>query len=334
LWRFIGKSRVLVTARNLPKTILASIFIAAAVAALWLVPYDFTVVADGKLLPVTRSKVFAALDGMVIDVNVDDGQIVNKGDVVAVQQSLDLEAEITRLRGEIEKNQKELELAKNRRRLLEGQQGARDFEYDELTTQIKGLQKDQESLLQQQNIQAKKQRKLEITSPIHGKVVTWKVRELIEGRPVRTGTRLMEIADPSKDWELEIEVPESKMGHVVRQLKEIQAANAKAQLDVTFILATHPSIKLRGQVTRINPSAEVVADQGNTVRMHVSFDQNELLKLTAATAGNEAALAELKKNLKVGADVKAKILCGREPIGYVWFHDLWEFIQSRILFRF
>jgi hypothetical protein len=64
------------------------------------------------------------------------------------------------------------------------------------------------------------------------------------------------------------------------------------------------------------------------------------LKLTAAagapSAGGDAeqAIAQLKKNLKVGADVKAKIHCGRAAIGYVWFHELWEFIQSRILFRF
>jgi hypothetical protein len=79
--------------------------------------------------------------------------------------------------------------------------------------------------------------------------------------------------------------------------------------------------------------------------MEVAFDQNELLKLVdggskakgapqAPIQNADQALAELKKNLKVGADVKAKIHCGRAAIGYVWFHDLWEFIQSRILFRF
>ena len=51
LWRLIGKSRVLVTARNLPKTILAAIAISAAALAMWLVPYDFTITADGKAAP-------------------------------------------------------------------------------------------------------------------------------------------------------------------------------------------------------------------------------------------------------------------------------------------
>jgi hypothetical protein len=56
--------------------------------------------------------------------------------------------------------------------------------------------------------------------------------------------------------------------------------------------------------------------------------------IPAHAAAREALVADIKKQLKVGADVKAKIHCGRAPIGYVWFHELWEFIQSRILFRF
>jgi hypothetical protein len=159
----------------------------------------------------------------------------------------------------------------------------------------------------------------------------------------------MEVADPTTDWELQIDVPEAKMGHVVRQLQTIQAKDPKAQLEVTFILATHPDPddKLRGRVIKIDSSAEVKGEEGNTVRMTVAFDQNELLKVAegtiapgeSASAGgpatpSAAALAELKRNLKVGADVKAKIHCGREPVGYVLFHELWEFIQSRILFRF
>jgi hypothetical protein len=113
---------------------------------------------------------------------------------------------------------------------------------------------------------------------------------------------------------------------------------------VTFILATHPDPedKLRGKVTKIQPSAEVGGEGGNTVRMTVAFDQQELLKIVDEQSGGkgfagatpEEALAELKENLKVGADVKAKIHCGRAAVGYVLFHELWEFIQSRILFWF
>jgi hypothetical protein len=137
------------------------------------------------------------------------------------------------------------------------------------------------------------------------------------------------------------------MGHVNRQLRAVKEKDSNAQLEVTFILATHvnPEDKLRGKVVKIDPSVEVGGETGNTVRMTVAFDQKELLKLiddnsagegasAEAQANPEQAIAQLKQNLKVGADVKAKIHCGREPVGYVLFHELWEFIQSRILFRF
>ena len=32
--------------------------------------------------------------------------------------------------------------------------------------------------------------------------------------------------------------------------------------------------------------------------------------------------------------VTAKVYCGRRPLGYVLLHDVIEFIQSRVLFRF
>jgi hypothetical protein len=199
---------------------------------------------------------------------------------------------------------------------------------------VRGLER--QLLIQQQKADA-----LEITSPIDGKVVTWKVNESIENRPVTTGTRLMEIADPTKQWELELEVPESKVGHVIRYLEEQRESDPNAELEVTFIRATHLNWeqKLHGRLTKIDSSAEPSGEEGNIVRMDVAFPQDELLKLIAADGGSiegadpEQLIAALKANLKVGADVKAKIHCGRAAVGYVLFHDLWEFIQSRILFR-
>ncbi len=291
LWRFIGKSRVLVTARNLPKTILASIAIVAAALALWLVPYDFTVPADGKLLPEIRRNVFAAVDGMVMDVPVEEGQTVEAGQLVAVQQSLDLDEKRTALFGEIQKNQREIEsLEVQRRNRASTPPRAGDDRGDaDITIQLAGLREDEKSLEQQRDVFKAKQEQLKITSPIDGKVVTWRVKESIKGRPVRTGTRLMEIADPAKNWELEIDLPEAKVGHAVRYLNELRQTNPKAQLEVTFILATHPSVKLFGRVTKIHTSAEVNGTKGNAVRMEVAFDQHELLKLIDSTGKSGAA---------------------------------------------
>jgi multidrug efflux pump subunit AcrA (membrane-fusion protein) len=347
VWRAIGKSRVLVTARNLPKTIAAAIAITAAVVALWVVPWDFTITADGKLLPETRAFVFAPADGVMKDVPVVEGQEVKKGELLATQESLPLEKELETLRGEIASKEKELRSAERKRNLLPDTHTTRNERTTSAIDEIENagtIRRLKEELISDQareKILMEQLDRLRIASPIDGKVVTWKVQEVLRSRPVTTGTRIMEIANPTKNWEAEIEVPESKMGHVVRQLQNLRAVDPNAKLQATFILATHPGREdqITGYIdpAKIHNSAEVNGEKGNSVRMIVSFDQNELAKLAddaAAPADPNEAIAQLKKNLKVGADVKAKIYCGREPIGYVWFHELWEFIQSRILFRF
>lgn len=334
LWRLIGKSRVLVTARNLPKTILASIILLAAIAAMWIVQWDFTVTANGKLLPETRAKVFAAVDGRITDVPVKEGQAVAKGETVATQRSSTLEDRRAELQGQINTN---LQALRSEQIKLSNLDRARTSQADRLDIQgqISQINTKLATLRRQLEIHDEQESRLNITSPIDGKVVTWKVQELLRDRPVTIGTQIMEINDPTKDWELELEVPEAKMGHVQRQLKELRKSDPNAQLAVTFILATNVETadQLVGRVIADAPSAEVNGDKGNSVRMRVAFDQAELLKLTDATGSPDQAIADLKEQLKVGADVKAKIHCGREPIGYVWFHELWEFIQSRILFR-
>jgi hypothetical protein len=44
---------------------------------------------------------------------------------------------------------------------------------------------------------------------------------------------------------------------------------------------------------------------------------------------------ELPENaIRPGAAVNAKINCGKRAIGYVWFHDAIEYLQSRVIFPY
>ena len=136
-------------------------------------------------------------------------------------------------------------------------------------------------------------------------------------RPVNRGENLLEIADPTKDWELEVNMPEKRMGHIA------EAATAALQsgspLAVTFFLATNPSKQLQGKVVEIEHSAEIRGEEGNTVLLRVDFDQQKLRDVIA--------------DPKIGATATAKVYCGKRAIGYVWFHDLVDFIRAKILFR-
>lgn len=323
LWRLLGKTQVLVTAQNLPKTLLATIALVGVVCVLCFMKYDFTVVADGKLLPELRRDVFAHLDGMVEKVSVSHGQLVEEGQVLAQQRSVDLEAQIMQITGQLAETQQDIQSTERQRQLLDRGQ-AEEIEIEELTGRMAQLRESVISLQKQRALLGEKREMLKITSPISGKVVTWKVRELIENRPVRKGQRLMEIADPTSRWELEIYVPEAKMGHIVEYMQKRRAEDPEAKLEVTFILATHSAVRLEGHIVQIDTSAEVQGESGNTIRMKVSFPQEDLKKLV-----DNPAL-----ELKVGADVKAKVLCGERAVGFVLFSDLFDFVRSKILFRF
>jgi len=326
LWRLLGKTQVLMTARNLPKTILAMVAIAGAITAMCLVPYDFTVVANGKLLPERRQDVFASIDGKVMEVPVDTGDLVTAGQLLVKQRSLDLEAQIIQLRGEYNKVLEDIISTDRQLSILASNpdEQRETVESEQLIGRLAQLEKTRESLEDQLKLLEIKTKSLEVLSPINGKVVTWDIQELLKGRKVAAGQRLMKIADTSSPWELEIFIPEAKMGHIIEYQQEILEKDPLAKLEVEFVLATHTGDPILGVVEKMDFSAEVHGEEGNTVRMRVSFPREALQDLVDDPA----------TELKVGADVKAKVLCGKEPIGYVWFSDLFEFVQSRILFRF
>ena len=323
LWRALGKTKVLLTARNLPKTLLGTLAVGGLIFALCTVPYDFTMVADGKLLPEVRRNIFPGIDGVVTKVPVNHGQLVHQGDVLAELQSLELEAQFTELQGELAGTLEEIATTDRQRQMHLNNPQEDPADMEQLTGRLAQLEVTRASQEKLHDLLEQKRERLKVTSPIEGKVVTWRVRELLENRPVSRRDRLMEVADPKSHWELEVYLPEAKLGHVLAYQQKLRQQDPAAKLQVTFILATHSAEHLTGTVEEIDTSAEVMGEKGTTVRIRVSFPQEALKRLVEDPAAQ----------LKVGADAKAKIICGQRPVGYVLLHDLFEFVQSRILFR-
>ena len=85
-------------------------------------------------------------------------------------------------------------------------------------------------------------------------------------------------------------------------------------MPVTFVLSTHPGREFTGRVVEVERSAEVRGEEGNTVLLRVAIDKKELPELHSETT------------------VTARVHCGRRSLGFVWFHDLIEAAQSKILF--
>ena len=155
----------------------------------------------------------------------------------------------------------------------------------------------------------KKQKQLTIVSPANGEVVTWQVGGRLRRRPVQRGQLLLSVVDPASDWELELHMPEKRMGH----LSDFKSTT-ESPLQVTFFLKSHAGRTFKGTVVEVERTAHVQPNQENSVVIRVAVDRDDLPDLRSNTT------------------VVAKIHCGRKAIGYVWLHEVVETIRSRVLF--
>ncbi len=254
---------------------------------------------------------WAEVDGEVQKVNVEHDQKVKQNEVLIVQRSQELETKIAAAEGDLHKYEAKLESARSE---LFDNKDLTETDRRKTQSDVKELSQSLMSAQEQLKLLNEKKTKLEIRSPIDGRVVTWNVQDRLLNRPVSRGENLLEIADPTKDWELEVQMPEKRMGHIAEA-----TTKSGGPLTVTFFLATNPSKEFTGKIEEIEHSAEVRGEEGNTVLIRVGFDQTAL----------RAAVSDPK----IGASATAKVHCGKRALGYVWFHDLVDFVRSKILFR-
>jgi hypothetical protein len=179
------------------------------------------------------------------------------------------------------------------------------------------LQATRKSLEQQAELVKQKISQLQAVSPIAGQVVTWQVRDRLIHRPVQRGQVLLTVADPTGPWQLELHVPEERMGYIAQAKKDHESKHSPDPVKATYFVATNPGQKHVGAVEAIHTTAEVRGEEGNTVLVKISINKDDL------------PVTELRP----GASVTAKINCGKRSLGYVWFHDVVNFVQSKVLFK-
>jgi len=305
----LAKARWFVRARQLPKTLLALLLVAAAVFALVAVPADFKIEARGELQPLTRCDVFAPCDGVVYDLQVGHGEEVAAGKVLLHVRNVELDFELQRISGELNTAKAKLDTVETERKSAPRETAEQRRRLALLTAEQKQLEESISGLEQQYEILERRKGELEVRSPIDGEVLTWNLNQLLEDRPVSRGQILMTVADREGPWVLELRVPDDRIAHVLAAQKEIGEDR-----DVSFVLATDPGLKLKGKIERVGMRTEVAESEDVFVLVTVSVDREQIPEPVP------------------GATVSAKIDCGRRPIGYVWLHDLIEAVQYWILF--
>lgn len=324
LWKAIGNATWLVRARTLPKTLAVVAAIAAVVYLMAFVPYEFALEGRGTLEPEFKRDVFAEIDGDVKDVLVEHGDMVKGpqpgvsagtpgelGTTLVILDSREIAIRLDEVRGKLQTSLAELQSVQRRRQTAPSTEQERQ-ESQQLAAKESELQISTKSLQSQEALLIEQEKQLIVRAPIDGQVITWNARQQLAARPVQRGQVLMTIADLSRPWVLEVLMPEDRMGHILEAQSKLPPGE---QMTVSFILATDPGVTFEGKVRKFAMAANMQEEEGNCVLLTVDFDRTKLPKL------------------RPGAAVTAKVHCGQKAFGYVWFHDVIEFVQSKVLFR-
>jgi multidrug efflux pump subunit AcrA (membrane-fusion protein) len=307
IWQTLGRIVEWFHGRKLAKTAAIGGALGVVALALALVPWDYRVEGEGRLMPIIQRQVFAPDTGDVVELYVQGGERVEKGQTLLKIKNDQLETTKLQLEAELESQQ-------SMRRALQGQaidarrsenaaadQATVASKIREATIKIEGCEK-------QIKIVNERMEAMTIKAPISGVVATFQLDQLLRNRPVQMGELLLEVMDDTGDWRLELEVEEHRMGHVFRA----QEAAGTIHLPLEFILATTSESTFQGEVQEVATRAASSAQRGAVFEIFASTDKSQL------------------PDLRVGSEVRAKIYCGRRSLGYVLFGDVIEFVRQRL----
>jgi multidrug efflux pump subunit AcrA (membrane-fusion protein) len=290
-----------------------SLLLLAAVVAGLAVPIDFTVRARGILQPTLIREVFAPVDGEVEGIEVRSGEQVEAGQVLLVLRNPALDLEERRLVGERATVRERLAAVESAR-LLQSATGQRPTTPDaassaSLTGSEEELRETLKSVEEQLAVLGRQRASLSVSSPLAGELLTWNLDELLEARPVTRGQTLVTVGETQGDWEVRLDLPDQRLGHLLTA-----QGNEGAALSVEFRSALRPDERYRGAVSRVAQVTSRDEEGRPVVRVWVAFDRHTV------------------PELRYGTTVTARVHCGRRPVFYVWLHELWEFVQLQLLF--
>ena len=287
--------------------------IGLGVAGAW-IEIEHEVIASGSLLPTEKSQVFANVDGIVKELYVSDGDSVSAGDKLFLLENADLETRAENLVGQIQTTTKRLSSVQALRLdpSIEATQANRlAIEERQLESELGNL-RDQHALIKNQ------QAELTIVSPIDGTVSGWQLERQLADRPVSRGNLLVSIVNQEGPWSLRLQVPDKDAGPVLECLRE------QPTLALRFAVATQPESTFSGTLDSLSTAARQNDDGENVLDANASVHMEEIAELRTFQSTDG----------RVGADVTAKIQCGKRSVLRSWFGDVFDFAHRNILFYF
>ncbi|QDT04441.1 copper/silver efflux system membrane fusion protein CusB [Rubripirellula lacrimiformis] len=217
----------------------------AGLAGIGMIPWPYTVTCKTVCEPSVRRYVAAPFDARLQRAHAVAGQTVAAGDLLVTLDGGDLRSELAGLRSKSSQAEQRLLAA-----LSAGDHSKAEFERLE-TEQIK----------QQIELLQRRQRQLEIRSPIDGVIITGDL-ERGEGMPLSIGDQLFEVASLER-LVAEIAIPESEINHIAEGMQVRIAVDAAPDHDgQSEIAMIHLRNELRGNESVFIAEAELRNQDG------------------------------------------------------------------------
>jgi multidrug efflux pump subunit AcrA (membrane-fusion protein) len=278
----------------------------AAIIGVGVLPVRYRVEARGRLLPVRRSELFAPVDGRVKDVLVVANQTVTQGQVLLRLDSERLANEVLTTRHQLEEKQQLLATLEAQAAETTGRgDNHESIRLSGAISQTKIEIASAQGRLQSLEAEAAE---LEVRSPIDGTVTTFEPERLLLNRPVARGEALLEVMDTTGPWQLQLDLPAKRVGHVLAA----QAAANGAAVPVEFTLATQPDKEFAGALRTVSSRIVTSPDAESVAPLEVNVAVSDIAHPVA------------------GADVIARVDCGNRTFARVLFGDVVDFFRRRV----
>ena len=146
-------------------------------------------------------------------------------------------------------------------------------------------------------------------------------------RTVKPSEPLLRLGNRAGPWDLELRIPQR---HIGRILAALDASPVDQGLTVEFLVQTSPSTVFRAKLTRDRIACEAEEDRSSSRPLEPTVTAFARVDDPAVDDGGRLATGLLV----AGADIRARIRCGDRSLGYVLFHDAWEFVKGKAAFLF
>ena len=313
VWKKLGWLQKLLFRDHLAKTMTGLIALIGLVLLMLFLPVDLTMNVDGVMHPEIRQNVYAQTPGAVVEVLVEENQKVTVGTPLIRLRNIELDKEITLTQRQLDTL--ESELARVRFGLSQGNSDERrgdssmdDAAQEELLTKQMASQRELMKLLEQ------KKEMLDVTAPLVGSVITRDPQRL-RGNYLQPSQKILTISKLDGPWELEVKVPQHKIGYIDYASSEAEKDDQDARLPVTCTVAFNPNASLDGELVRISdrtfPDDQGVPHYRGVVRV--------------------LSMHKLEKP-RPGGGVTAKVNCGKCSLGFYCFYQVYDWFRTNWIF--